>query len=161
MITFRVPPGALDGVVSWLGEEGVVASEKMKAEDISENYYDLKARLDNAGKFELRLLEMLKTQTGKLNDVVLVEEKLNQVREQIEQMQGKLRILDNLVGMATLTLNVSVEAQYAAPHPPTFSERAASTWKESTRTLMEVGTGAVTDGDYCSAVDRAGTSPRL
>src|SRR5262249_45857762 len=91
LFVLRIPPERLTEFVSWLKEQGMVSSESIKADDISEQYYDLQARLDNARRFETRLLEMLKTQTGKLSDVVLVEEKLNEVREQIEQMEGKIK----------------------------------------------------------------------
>jgi uncharacterized protein DUF4349 len=80
---------------------------------------------------------MLRTQTGKLQDVVLVEEKLNQIREQIEQFEGKLRLYDHLTSLATLTLSVRVEEHYAVSHPPTFAELVFSTWQNSTRVLRE------------------------
>ena len=140
-IRFRVPPDKLHLMVSWLGEQGVVASERVTAEDISEQYYDLKARLQNAQRFEERLIQMLRTQTGKLNDVVLVEEKLNQIREQIEQMEGKLRLYDHLVDLATLTLNVRIEQHYVPPHYPTFGERAMMAWRDSTQALRQVAQG--------------------
>jgi hypothetical protein len=138
MIRFRVRPDQLDVIVSWLGEQGVVASERITAEDISEQYYDLDARLENARRFEERLLHMLRTQTGKLNDIVLVEEKLNKIREQIEQLEGKLQVYDHLVELASLTLNVRVEQHYIPPHNPTFGERAILAWRDSTNALRQV-----------------------
>jgi hypothetical protein len=136
-IIMRLPPERLDQFVSWLREQGVLTSEKITAEDISEQYYDLKARLENARKFEARLLEMLKTQTGKLQDLVLVEEKLNQVREQIEQLEGKVRYFDNLIGMSTLTLNIRVEEKYTPSRGPTFGDRASEAWHNSIDSLKE------------------------
>jgi hypothetical protein len=93
--------------------------------------------LQNARRFESRLLEMLRTQTGQLQDVVLVEEKLNQIREQIEQFEGKVRLYDNLAGLATLTLSVRVEEHYAVSNPPTFGQRIARAWRHSVEDLQE------------------------
>lgn len=140
-VTLRVPPEKLDALVAWLRTQGIVTSEKITAEDVSEQYYDLKARLDNARRFEERLLAMLKTQTGNLQEVVLVEEKLNQVRQQIEQFEGRLRYLDNLIGMSVLTLNVSVEEHYVSPAAPTFGDRAARVWRDSVESLQEFTQG--------------------
>lgn len=142
MIVLRLKPKELDRTISWLKEQGVVISEKITADDISEQYYDLKTRLSNARRFEERLLEMLKTQTGKLEDVLMVEEKLNQVREQVEQFEGKLRYFDNLVGLATLTLNISVQEKYIPPRAPGFGERAVRVWHESTASLKDFTQGA-------------------
>lgn len=136
-ITLRLPPEQLDAFLDWLRTQGVVTSEKLTTDDITEKYYDLKARLENARRFEARLLEMLKTQTGRLEDVLAVEEKLNQIREQIEQMEGRLRVLDSLVSMSTVTLRVSVEEYYVAPVEPTFSDRASRVWRDSVRALKE------------------------
>lgn len=136
-IIVRVFPDKVDAFTSWLRGQGTLTSEHLTSEDITEHYFDLQARLQNARRFETRLLEMLRTQTGKLQDLVLVEEKLNQIREQIEQFEGKVRLYDNLSGLATLTLSVRVEEHYVVSNPPTFAETVAATWRHSTRNLRE------------------------
>lgn len=136
-ITLRLPPEQLEAFLAWLRTQGIVTSEKLTTDDITEKYYDLKSRLENARRFELRLLEMLKTQTGRLEDVLAVEEKLNQIREQIEQMEGRLRVMDSLVSMSTVTLRISIDEYYVAPVEPTFGDRASKVWHNSVRTLKE------------------------
>jgi hypothetical protein len=136
-LTLRIPPAQLQMLVSWLREQGMIANEHIQAEDISEQYYDLKARLENAKRFESRLLEMIKTQTGNLQDLILVEGKLNEVREQIEQMEGKVRYFDALTDLATLTVQVQVESVYIPPVPPTFAHRVAAAWRNSLSGLFE------------------------
>jgi len=140
-LTLRVPPAQLQTMVSWLREQGMISNEHIQAEDISEQYYDLKARLQNAQRFEARLLEMLKTQTGNLQDLILVEGKLNEVREQIEQMEGKVRYFDALTDLATLTVQVQVESVYIPPAPPTFLNRVARAWRNSLEGLFETAQG--------------------
>ncbi len=135
-VVVRVAPEKLPTLLSWLREQGRLTSEQIQAEDVSEQYYDLKARLENARHFEARLLEMLKTQTGKLQDLILVEEKLNQIREQIEQMEGKIRYFDALSSLATLTLQVQVESVYVVPRTPNFGERMLQAWKETTTAML-------------------------
>lgn len=130
-IKLRIPPEQVDSFASWVRQQGILENEKISADDISEQYYDLKARLENAKKFEARLLEMVRTETGKLQDLLQVEEKLNQIREQIEQMEGRLRYLDSLTSMSSITINVRIEERYVAPHKPTFGERASEVWSDS------------------------------
>jgi hypothetical protein len=138
-LTLRVPPERLTQLVSWLREQGNLSSEKITSEDISEQYYDLKARLENARRFENRLLEMLKSETGNLQELILVEEKLNQTREQIEQMEGKLRYFDALTNLATLIVQVQVESHYVPPDKPTFVQRARHAWRDSIDGMFAAG----------------------
>ncbi|MBL8151782.1 MAG: DUF4349 domain-containing protein, partial [Blastocatellia bacterium] len=86
---------------------------------------ELKSEIFGRRHFVLRLLEH-----GTLSDL-RKEEKLNQIREQIEQMEGRLRYLDSLTSMSSITINVRIEERYVAPHKPTFGERASEVWSDS------------------------------
>lgn len=136
-ITIRIPPARTNLMVSWLREQGMIQSENIKAEDVSEEYYDIQARLANAKRLEARLLDMVQKNTGKLADLVLLEEKIGEVRENIEQMEGRIRNMDHLISLATLTLNVQVQG-LAIVETPTFAKRAIHAWKNSLNALKEV-----------------------
>jgi hypothetical protein len=136
-VTIRIPPGRTNLMVSWLREQGMIQSENIKAEDVSEEYYDIQARLANAKRLEARLLDMVQKNTGKLADLVLLEEKIGEVRENIEQMEGRIRNMDHLISLATLTLNVQVQDTTVVA-TPTFASRAIHAWKHSLKALKEV-----------------------
>ena len=136
-ITIRIPPARTNLMVSWLREQGMIQSENIKAEDVSEEYYDIQARLQNAKRLESRLLDMVQKNTGKLEDLILLEEKLGEVRENIEQMEGRIRNMDRLISLATLTLNVQIQSSTTAA-TPTFASRALHAWKHSLKALKEV-----------------------
>lgn len=133
-VTLRMPAQALNTTVWWLKEHGDVLTEKLQSDDISEQYYDLKSRLENQRRFEARLLEMVRTNTGSLSDLIQVEEKLNQVREQIETFEGKLRMYDNLTALATLKLQIIPEAA-PLPTPPGFMRKLKTAWTSSQQLL--------------------------
>jgi hypothetical protein len=136
-ITIRIPPARTNLMVSWLREQGMIQSENIKADDVSEEYYDIQARLANAKRLEARLLDMVQKNTGKLADLVLLEEKIGEVRENIEQMEGRIRNMDRLISLATLTLNVQVQSSTTIV-TPTFASRALHAWKHSLNSLKEV-----------------------
>jgi uncharacterized protein DUF4349 len=136
-ITIRIPPARTNLMVSWLREQGMIQSENIKAEDVSEEYYDIQARLANAKRLEARLLEMVQKNTGKLADLVLLEEKIGEIRENIEQMEGRIRNMDHLISLATLTLNVQVQGSTTVA-TPTFASRAVHAWKHSLNALKDV-----------------------
>lgn len=141
-ITIRIPPSRTNLMVSWLREQGLIQSENIKAEDVSEEYYDIQARLANAKRLEARLLDMVQKNTGKLEDLILLEEKLGEVRENIEQMEGRIRNMDRLISLATLSLNVQVQNSTTIA-PPTFASRAIHAWKDSLKALNEVSQSAL------------------
>jgi hypothetical protein len=136
-ITVRVPSSRTNVMVSWLHEKGDIITEKITAEDVSEEYYDTEARLTNAKRLEVRLMEMVKTNTGKLEDLILLEEKIGEIRGQIEQMEARIRTLNRLVSLATLTIDVQVSTTAPVIQPPTFASRIGKTWRESTEALTD------------------------
>jgi hypothetical protein len=64
----------------------------------------------NARRMEERLVNLLATRTGKLEDVLAVERELARVREEIERYEGRLRFLRTQVAMSTLSVTVSEPA---------------------------------------------------
>ena len=90
-------------------EIGRVESESQSGEDVTSQYVDLQARLTNARNTEQRLTELLRRQTGKLDEVVTVEEKISDVREQIERMEAEQKNLSRRVNFGTLNVSFSEE----------------------------------------------------
>jgi Domain of unknown function (DUF4349) len=70
---------------------------------------DLQARLKSARATEQRLIELLETRTGKLQDVLEAERELARVRGEIESMQGQSAILVHRVNYATVQVDLSEE----------------------------------------------------
>lgn len=105
-IELKVPATRFDEALSGLRPIGKLESANVDAEDVGEEYVDVTARMDNAHRLERRLIDLLATRTGKLKDVLDVEQSLAQVREEIERYEGRLRYLKAHTAMSTLTVNV-------------------------------------------------------
>src|SRR5438128_11210883 len=60
--------------------------------------------MTNARRLETRLIELLATRTGKLKDVLDVEQALARVREEIERYEGRVRYLRAHAALSTLTI---------------------------------------------------------
>jgi hypothetical protein len=73
---------------------------------VGEEYVDVTARVNNAHRLEDRLIALLATRTGKLQDVLSVERELARVREEIERYEGRLRYLNSRVATSTLSVTV-------------------------------------------------------
>ena len=107
--TLRVPSNQLDAAIAEVKEIGRVESESQSGEEVTSQYVDLQARLTNARNTEQRLTELLRRQTGKLDEVVTVEEKISDVREQIERMEAEQKNLSQRVDFGTLSVALSEE----------------------------------------------------
>jgi hypothetical protein len=76
----RVPTKQLDGFLADVRKLGHVEEETRSNEEVSDQYVDLQARLKSARATEQRLIELLGTRTGKLQDVLEAERELARVR---------------------------------------------------------------------------------
>ena len=76
---------------------------------------DIAARVENAHHLEARIIALLATRTGKLQDVLSVERELARVREEIERYEGRMRFLRTRASMSTLTIAVHEHAPIIVP----------------------------------------------
>jgi anti-sigma factor RsiW len=111
--TLQVPSAELDAALGDLRALGRVTTESQGGEDVSDQHVDLAARLRNARESEQRLLDILRTRTGKVSDVLAVEQQISQTRGEIEQMEAQLANLDKRVSYASIKLQMAEE--YKAP----------------------------------------------
>jgi hypothetical protein len=102
----KIPSQRYDQAVGGLGNIGKVESVQTNVEDVGEEYVDITARVANAKRLEERLVNLLATRTGKLEDVLAVERELARVREEIERYEGRMRYLRTRAAMSTLTITV-------------------------------------------------------
>jgi Domain of unknown function (DUF4349) len=109
--------------------------------DVTEQFYDIEARIKNKKLEEQTLHKILQERSGKLEDILKIEIELSRVRGEIEQFEGKLRVLENISSLATLTLNIRERDKYAPPAPivADFRSQIAHTWKSSLVDLENVG----------------------
>ncbi len=105
--TLRVPASQLDATLADLKSLGSVEKESQNGEEVTQQYVDLEARLKNSRNTEQRLVQLQRERTGKLSDVLSVENQISRVRGEIEQMEAQRKEMRNQVDYATLNLTVS------------------------------------------------------
>lgn len=105
-LELKIPAARYDQAVSGLGGVGKIEAVNTSVEDVGEEYVDVTARVNNAKRLEERLVSLLATRTGKLEDVLAVERELARVREEIERYEGRLRFLRTRAAVSTLSVTV-------------------------------------------------------
>jgi hypothetical protein len=116
-LELKVPALRFDELTEALGPIGRLQFVNVGAEDVSEELVDLTARAVNGRRLEERLVELLRTRTGKLQDVLSVERELARVREEIERIEGRLRFLKTSAQLSTLSVNLYEPPPLVASHP--------------------------------------------
>ena len=122
-VVVKIVPENLDRFLQNVRGLGELKNQTLGTEDVTKAYFDTDSRLKNARVMEQRLIDMLKTKTGKVSDLLQVEKELGRVREEIETMQGELKYWDSQVQFATVTISLA-EKDMEEPAAFLLKERA-------------------------------------
>lgn len=147
-VTIRVPSSAYPTVMRQLrGLAGELESESSTTSDVSEEFADLEARLRNLEATEARYLQMLeKAET--IPDILTLQDRINAVRLEIERIQGRINLLNDLTDLATIVVQLRPLAlAVEQPSQPGWAQRVwQDAWETSEDALQALGTVAIVGG---------------
>ena len=117
--SLRIPAAELNVAVAELKSLGHVENETQAGEEVTQQHADQVARLKNSRETEQRLQAILLQRTGKIGDVLAVEQEIARVRGEIEQMEAEQKALEHHVDFASIELSLAEEykAQIGLPSP--------------------------------------------
>lgn len=120
--TLRVPASQLDAALAEIRHLGRVENEQQGGEEVTQQVVDLEARLANARSTETRLADIL-NRSGKISDVLAVENEIDRVRGEIERMEAERKSFSDRIDFATLDVHINEEykAHLAVAAPSAFS----------------------------------------
>ena len=139
----RVPVERFDAFLEAVAGLGVPQRISRDSKDVTEEFYDVEARLMATQVQEARLLKHLEASTGKLTEILEVERELTRVRGEVEQQEGRLRLLANLTSLTTVTVVLQEIKDYVPPQTPSFGNTVSSTFTDSLEALANFGKGLV------------------
>jgi Domain of unknown function (DUF4349) len=149
VVVMRVPSARFDDVRGRLGGLGKLTSENISGEEVSAQLVDMQARMTSLLLQEDAYKKLFNAAT-KIQDIITVQERLTEVRTQIEQISAQKANLGNQVAMSTITLNlqekVKVDAAVAKPKVKKakgFSSQVSQSWNNGTKALGNVLTALV------------------
>ena len=144
MVTIRVPAAQLDATLVDLKRAGHLDGESQSGEDVTQRYVDINARLSNLRTIEARLLQILRERTGRLADVLEVEEAVDRTRGEIEMTEAEKKMLSNQIAFASVHLKLSEE--YKAPlqsNDTSVSTRLHNAAVDGYRNVVDLIVGAL------------------
>jgi glycine cleavage system regulatory protein len=115
-LRLRVPATRHDDLVASLHslDGTTVKREDSNAREVTAEYTDLQSRVVNLQRTEAQYQALL-SRAGSIDEVLKVTAKLDSVRGDIEQLQGRIRLLDDQSDYATVTVKLSLPPVVAAP----------------------------------------------
>lgn len=106
-LTVRVPE---DVFSDFLDDVEKLADKLLQREvtgsDVTEEYVDLESRLKAKQAVEERLLAFMED-AQETEDLLKISQDLSNVQEEIEQLTGRIKYLDNQVAYATVNINIT------------------------------------------------------
>jgi chromosome segregation ATPase len=111
--SLRIPASELSPALADLKTLGSVENESQSGEEVTQQHADLVARLKNTRETEERLRAILEQRTGRISDVLEVEQEIARVRGEIESMEAEQKSLEHRVDFASVEVQLGEE--YKAP----------------------------------------------
>lgn len=136
-MTIRIPRQALNGFLQNMSEIGNVIRRSDSVEDVTLSYVDMESRRDTLRAEQERLLELME-RAETVEDMIVLEERLSNVRYCLESMESRLRTIDNQVDYSTVYLNLSEVRELTPVEEKTDLQRIAEGFADS---LKDIGNG--------------------
>ena len=112
-VTIRVTPPGFLPLIAALEALGVTTTKTISGEDVTQEYYDLSAELDNQQQVRSRFFQLLR-QAAKVPDAIAVEEQLERVGANINRIEGRIKYLQTMTGLSTVSVSLYGEERAAS-----------------------------------------------
>jgi hypothetical protein len=135
-VVIRVPAGAFERALNDAEGLGDVTGQSITGEDVSQEFVDLGSRLRNSEAQE-RVLLRLYDQASSVADTIRIQREVQGVQLEIEQIKGRLRLLEDKTSLSTITLNIA-EAGAVVAEKTTSQGTLARAWENAAGAALAV-----------------------
>ena len=135
-MTVRIPSTKLDQFVDSVEDNGNVTNKSETTTDVTLQYSDLESRKKSLTIEQDRIWALLE-KADTLESVIALEERLSEIRYELEAMESKLRLYDNQVEYSTVYVNIEEVKIYTPTAPLTIGERIEKGFTGNVENLKE------------------------
>lgn len=136
-LTIRIPADQADSFVQHVGTQSNIVSSTESVEDVTLQYVDTESRVKALETERERLIALLE-QAETLEDILKIEDRLTEVRYELEAYASQLRTLNNQVSYATIYLSITEVQEYTPVEEETVWQQISGGFMDS---LKSIGNG--------------------
>ena len=134
-ISVRVPQDKVASAMDTFKEFSVkVVSQSVTGRDVTDQFQDLKARLDILNKTKVKYEQILDQATA-VADLLNVQRELTNLQAQIDSIKGQQQYLEQSAELSQITIYLSTD-ELSLPYAPTNAWRPAVVFKTAARSLI-------------------------
>ena len=151
-LTIRIPAEKLDRFVSGVAEVSNITDTRETTEDVTLSYVEYESKVVALETEQTQLLELM-TKAKSMDDILKIQNRLTNIRAQLEQLKSQLRLYDNLVSYSTVYLSITEVKEYTPTTEPEnmwerMGEGLSESWKDLVQGLENVLVGLVVASPY-------------
>tara|TARA_B100000029_G_scaffold514816_1_gene619105 strand:- start:8 stop:826 length:819 start_codon:yes stop_codon:yes gene_type:complete len=136
-LQIRIPSEHLTTLIDAIKFDSIrVPHESINSSDVTEEYIDLTARLENLELTESQLSKLME-KANTIEDILRVQRELTTIRGQIESLAGRVKYLETNVAMSTVQVAIYPEDSGKPITDPDWSIN--TTIKNALRGLTDIG----------------------
>ncbi len=138
--TLRIPKPQVDSFLSFAEGEANLTRKYEYTQDITLQYYDTESRKKALQSEYDRLLELM-AKAESVDAVIAIEQRLSEIRYQLDSFESDLRRYDNQVDYSTVTVDVSETTVLTASEKSGFWSRVQANLESNLEDLSDVAIG--------------------
>ena len=135
-LTVRVPKDRLDEFLNGVESAGNVVRRSESTKDVTLQYSDIKSRKKTL-KIEQDRLWVLLEKADSMDSIIALEERLSDIRYELESYESQLRLYDNQIEYSQVTLNINEVKRYTEAVPESAGEQILKGLSDNGRRLAE------------------------
>ena len=135
-LTIKIPQASFDSTLEKIGSLGNVISSSTSSQDITKQFIDTEARIKTLKIEEERMLSLLGKAT-KLEDIIMLEDRLSQIRLEIENYTGSLKEMQALTDYGTINVYIG-EVKELTTNESGFGSSIALALQDSLKNILKV-----------------------
>jgi hypothetical protein len=113
-VTWLVPAERLDAAIAAVRALGEPQLLSFKTEDVTTSYFDVTVRISTQKQLEQQLVALLRRASNRLSDLLEIEREVARVREEIDRLEGRIRLWDSQLAMSSVLITLTEPAPIAA-----------------------------------------------